>query len=232
MWRFWVPLMLLFVIGSANLNSRRTPEAATTNTETGYGYVSDDHCGCTDDTAKPKHELCARCCVKGGDKCPKEKHHQNSGQGDSSSTPPKYVLCREYRSYVFKDQALADHYAGQRVKITGQFEGDTVTVASIEPAPESAPKVYAKNVKTLTGVVSDSKCGAAKHDAACVKKCVDAGEKYVLVSHGKVYQLNDQDKFADMGGYVVKVTGEVKGDSVTVASVEALMKMKKDSIKM
>lgn len=82
--------------------------------------------------------------------------------------------------------------------------------------------------KVITGTVSDSKCGAAKHDAACVAKCVAAGEKYVLVSHGKVYQLDAQDKFADMGGKMVKVTGTVKGDSITVASVSeaSMSKMK------
>jgi len=81
--------------------------------------------------------------------------------------------------------------------------------------------------KTLTGTVSDSKCGAAKHDAACVTKCVQGGEKYVLVSHGKVYQVDAQDKFADMAGKMVKVTGTVKGDSITVTDVsEAAMKGK------
>ncbi len=78
-----------------------------------------------------------------------------------------------------------------------------------------------------TGTVSDSHCGA-KHaeasDAAagCVGSCVkEHGAKYVLVAGGKVYQLDAQDKFADFAGKSVKVTGEMKGDSITVASVEA-----------
>ncbi len=80
--------------------------------------------------------------------------------------------------------------------------------------------------KSWTGTVSDSHCGA-KHaeasDAAagCVASCVKGGAKYVLVSGGKVYQLDAQDKFADMAGKSVKVSGEMKGDSITVASVEA-----------
>ena len=79
--------------------------------------------------------------------------------------------------------------------------------------------------KTLSGVVSDSNCGAkhatAGEDAAkCVEGCVGGGQKYVLVSKGKVYQLDAQDKFKGMGGKSVKVTGEVTGDSITVASVE------------
>ncbi len=80
--------------------------------------------------------------------------------------------------------------------------------------------------KTFTGTVSDSNCGA-KHAkagddaAACVAKCVSGGAKYVLVSGGTVYQLDAQDKFADFAGKSVKVTGTAKGDSITVASVEA-----------
>lgn len=77
-----------------------------------------------------------------------------------------------------------------------------------------------------TGTVSDSHCGA-KHavasDAAagCVASCVKGGAKYVLVSDGKVYEVDAQDKFAAFAGKSVKVTGEMKGMAITVASVEA-----------
>jgi len=75
---------------------------------------------------------------------------------------------------------------------------------------------------TVTGVVSDSHCGA-KHSAAgnsgCVEHCVSGGAKYVLVSGGKVYQVDAQDKFKGMGGKSVTVTGAVAGDSITVANV-------------
>lgn len=77
---------------------------------------------------------------------------------------------------------------------------------------------------TITGTVSDSHCGA-KHatagdaSAGCVEKCVSGGAKYVLVSEGKVYQLDAQDKFKGMGGKSVTVTGTVKDDSIAVESV-------------
>jgi hypothetical protein len=80
--------------------------------------------------------------------------------------------------------------------------------------------------KSWTGTVSDSNCGV-KHAAAsdkaaeCVKSCVAKGGKYVLVSKGKVYQLDAQDKFADFAGQSVKVTGTAAGMDITVASVEA-----------
>lgn len=76
--------------------------------------------------------------------------------------------------------------------------------------------------KSITGVVSDSHCGA-KHstpgNAECVEHCVSGGASYVLVSKGKVYQLDAQDKFKGLGGKDVTVTGTIKGDSITVASV-------------
>jgi hypothetical protein len=54
--------------------------------------------------------------------------------------------------------------------------------------------------KTYYGTVSCSHCGAmhaTAGDAAakCVEHCVSGGASYVLVSHGKVYKLDAQDKF-------------------------------------
>jgi len=78
--------------------------------------------------------------------------------------------------------------------------------------------------RTWTGTVSDSHCGA-KHAKAgadaetCVEKCVSGGAKYVLVSHGKVYQVDDQEKFKGLGGKSVKVTGSLSESTITVASV-------------
>jgi hypothetical protein len=82
---------------------------------------------------------------------------------------------------------------------------------------------WAQN-KTFTGTVSDDHCGA-KHAKAgeaaegCVEKCVSGGAKYILVSHGKVYQVDDQDKFKGLGGKSVKVTGSLSGETITVAEV-------------
>jgi len=78
--------------------------------------------------------------------------------------------------------------------------------------------------KTFSGTVSDEHCGAKHAQASaaaadCVEKCVSGGAKYVLVSHGKVYQLSDQDKVKGMGGKAVKVMGSLSGDTITVSSV-------------
>jgi hypothetical protein len=76
---------------------------------------------------------------------------------------------------------------------------------------------------TLSGVISDSHCGA-KHSAPgaadCVNGCVKGGAKYVLVSEGKVYNLDAQDKVAAFAGKAVKVTGENDGTNIKVKSVE------------
>jgi len=77
-----------------------------------------------------------------------------------------------------------------------------------------------------TGTVSDSRCGT-KHSTpgatACVSNCVKGGAKYVLVSEGKVYELDAQDKFAEFAGKSVKVTGKLNGMAIQVESVEAAM---------
>ena len=78
--------------------------------------------------------------------------------------------------------------------------------------------------QTITGVVSDSQCGA-KHstpgNAGCVEHCVSSGAAYVLVANGKVYQLDAQGKFKGLGGQEVTVKGKVTGDSIKVKSVAA-----------
>ena len=76
--------------------------------------------------------------------------------------------------------------------------------------------------KSFTGTVSDSHCGL-KHATAgpgeCIEHCVAGGASYVLVSKGKVYQLDAQEKFKGLGGKEVTVKGAAKGDSITVQSV-------------
>lgn len=86
--------------------------------------------------------------------------------------------------------------------------------------------------KTWNGTISDSMCkmhhgSAAEHgtpesDADCTKSCVEKGAKYVFVSNGKVYNIENQDFAAlkDHAGHKVALTGEMKGDSITVSKIE------------
>lgn len=84
--------------------------------------------------------------------------------------------------------------------------------------------------ETWTGQISDSHCGA-KHmamdgkkmsDRECTQMCVKGGQKYVFVSKGKVYQIAEQKDaaLATHAGHTVLLTGEMKGDTITVAKID------------
>ena len=87
----------------------------------------------------------------------------------------------------------------------------------------------------MTGMISDSMCGASHakmiegHKDAkmtekdCTLACVKAGGKFVFVADGKVYTVANQKLAAltTYAGQKVTVTGDVKGDSITVSKVAA-----------
>jgi hypothetical protein len=90
--------------------------------------------------------------------------------------------------------------------------------------------------QTWTGKIGDSACGA-KHEEAienegvmadrdCTQACVRGGSKYILVVDGKVLKIANQDNkdLATHAGHAVKVTGEMKGDSITVSTIEMAKK--------
>lgn len=87
---------------------------------------------------------------------------------------------------------------------------------------------------TMTGMISDSMCGASHAkmmqmhkdakmtDRDCTLACVKAGGKYVFVSgDGKVYKIVNQSlaSLAKDAGMSVSLTGNVNGDTVTVSKV-------------
>lgn len=88
-------------------------------------------------------------------------------------------------------------------------------------APQAAPSA----TKSWRGWVTDSKCAMnakARTDSACVKKCVDAGDKYVLYDAytKKVYRLDPQSAVADHPGHHVSVSGTMDGDTIHVTAVK------------
>ena len=102
----------------------------------------------------------------------------------------------------------------------------TILVAAQMEMPSTSPaKGKSAGTKTLTGVVSDSMCGAKhmakdKSPAECARMCVKQGMKYALVSVDKVYTLEGHEAELDkLAGARVTVKGSVAGDVVTVASV-------------
>jgi hypothetical protein len=83
-----------------------------------------------------------------------------------------------------------------------------------------------------TGQISDSMCGAShagmtsSHpgmtDRDCALACVKGGGKFVFVSDGKVYKIANQDSpllQMHAGHAGVTLTGEMKGDTITVSKV-------------
>jgi len=85
--------------------------------------------------------------------------------------------------------------------------------------------------QTWTGQVTDSLCGAKHEEAAegqgkmpdrdCTLACVRGGSKFALLVGGKLYQIANQD-VADLkthAGHEVIVTGELKGQMITVSKV-------------
>lgn len=91
--------------------------------------------------------------------------------------------------------------------------------AAVSAAPE-----------TWTGKIGDSHCGAEHKpmgamkmsDRECTEMCVKADGKYVFVSKGKVYQIANQKDPAlpKHAGHTVLLTGEMKGETITVAKIE------------
>ena len=86
--------------------------------------------------------------------------------------------------------------------------------------------------QTWSGKISDSACGAKHEEAAegqgvmadrdCTQACIRGGSKYVLVVDGKVLQIANQDNkdLATHAGHAVKITGELKGNAITVSKIE------------
>jgi hypothetical protein len=88
-----------------------------------------------------------------------------------------------------------------------------------------------QSAETWTGKISDSFC-AAKHeqgegveemtDAQCTTACVRGGSKYVFITDEKVYAIANQDEpnLPKLAGVDVKLTGVIKGDSITISKLE------------
>ena len=80
---------------------------------------------------------------------------------------------------------------------------------------------------TVNGWVTDAKCGAKGANAggaACTKKCLDAGDKMVVVTDGdqKVLNVENPDALKGHEGHHVALSGHVSGDSIHVMSVKML----------
>ncbi len=91
-----------------------------------------------------------------------------------------------------------------------------LTAAQMQmPSSETKPDKSSATPKTLTGIVSDSMCGAHhmakdKSPADCARMCVKQGMKYALVVGSKVYTLEGHEAELDkLAGERASVKGEV-----------------------
>jgi hypothetical protein len=95
----------------------------------------------------------------------------------------------------------------------------------------TAPALVAAD-KTWEGVISDARCAGkhskdehaatAKGDHECSTKCIAGGQKAVFVSGGKTYQVANQDYagIKEHAGHKIALTGEMKGDTITISKIE------------
>jgi hypothetical protein len=86
------------------------------------------------------------------------------------------------------------------------------------------------NHKTLTGVISDSMCGAThmlkdKSPAECTRLCVKDGQSYSLLVGKDMYTLTGHQPEVDkLAGQTVTVTGTLNGNTFTVDSITPVKK--------
>ena len=112
--------------------------------------------------------------------------------------------------------------------INGLRPVDERTCATVRPrrpaiAPRVPPKVPAERGIPLR-VSSQNKIppGIATTDWDCALASEKGGRKYVFVSDGKVNKIADQDLgLPEVGhaGHAVQLTGEMKGDTISVSVV-------------
>ena len=110
----------------------------------------------------------------------------------------------------------------------------TILVAA-QMEMRSSPPANSKSAgtKTLTGIVSDSMCGAHhmakdKSPAECTRMCVQQGQKYALVVGAKVYTLDGHEAEVDkLAGERATVKGTVKAEVLTVESIAPATKASK-----
>ena len=80
---------------------------------------------------------------------------------------------------------------------------------------------------TVTGTVTDDMCGAkhmmaGKPAAVCTRACVKRGAKFALSANDKTYILAGKTAEIDaLAGQKATVTGDLKGNTLTVTSIAA-----------
>jgi len=119
---------------------------------------------------------------------------------------------------------------GSSLIFAAVFAGVTAVIAGGGSAQASDDQQVDPMVpaQTLTGIITDSRCGArhvdAKRSAAeCTRMCVSNGSKYVLVNGDQNYEITgDPAQISQLAGQRVKVTGALAAGKIKVTSATAL----------
>jgi uncharacterized protein YcnI len=106
----------------------------------------------------------------------------------------------------------------------GSKEKGSVTKLAAPTAATGA----AADGQSWTGTISDKMCGADHKkmggklsDSECTLACTKGGAPYVLVANGKVFQLTSHEgDLRTHAGHTVVLTGELKADTIQVATIE------------
>ncbi len=105
------------------------------------------------------------------------------------------------------------------------FSGMLAAQMQIPDKSSNKPGEASATPKTLTGIVSDSMCGAHhmakdKSPAECTRMCIKQGMKYALVVGNRVYTLEGHESEVDkLAGQKATVKGSVTGETVAIQSV-------------
>jgi hypothetical protein len=90
-----------------------------------------------------------------------------------------------------------------------------------------ATSAKAAGETTVNGYIVDEKCGAqgaSAEKAACAKKCIEGGQKAVLVNDadGSVWMIENQDSIKGHEGHHVTVTGhpDAEKKSIHIATLK------------
>jgi hypothetical protein len=94
--------------------------------------------------------------------------------------------------------------------------------AAVAASPASTPS------QTFEGMVTCSQCGAkhsatlARNAADCARRCVRAGASFALIDGEKIYALDgDLMAIKKLAGQRARLTGELRGEQILVASIAA-----------
>ncbi len=86
---------------------------------------------------------------------------------------------------------------------------------------------FAEQTKII-GVLTDNMCTkkhmmSEKTNADCARDCAKHGAKYVVVSEGKIIELKGNvEQISPLAGKKVTVSGNLTGNTLSVASIEAV----------